>query len=83
MYLATACDNNMHLILRRHLLDNLDDKPADETERAPMKNKTSFSHCFFILTHSACPVSGPLHRLATVQQALSSPWHMHNAIAAD
>ena len=59
-------------ILRRHLLDNLDDKPADETERAPMKNKISFSYCFFILTHRASPVSGPLHRLATAQQAFSS-----------
>ena len=59
-------------MLRRHLLDNLDDKPADETERAPMKNKISFSYCFFILTHRASPVSGPLHRLATAQQAFSS-----------
>ena len=59
-------------LLRRHLLDNLDDKPADETERAPMKNKISFSYCFFILTHRASPVSGPLHRLATAQQAFSS-----------
>ena len=32
--------------LRRHLLDNLDDKPPDETERAPMKNKISFSIVF-------------------------------------
>ena len=24
-----------HYVLRRHLLDNLDDKPADETERTP------------------------------------------------
>ena len=53
--------------IRRHLLDNLDDKPTDETERAPMKNKISFSYCFFILTHWANPVSGPLHRLATAQ----------------
>ena len=36
---------------RRHLLDNLDDKPADETERALVKNKISFPYYFFILTH--------------------------------
>ena len=60
-------------MIRRHLLDNLDDKPADETERAPMKNKISFSYCFFILTHRASPVSGPVPRLATVQQAFQAP----------
>ena len=54
--------------LRRHLLDNLDDKPADETERAPMKNKISFCYCFFILSYRASPVSGSLHRLVIVQQ---------------
>ena len=69
--------------VRRHLLDNLDDKPTDETERPPMKNKISFSYCFFILTYRASPVSGPLHRLATVQQAFLSAWYMHNARAAD
>ena len=69
--------------IRRHLLDNLDDKPTYETERAPMKKKSAFPIVFFILTHRACPVSGPLHRLATVQQVFLSAWYMHNATAAD
>ena len=56
---------------RRHLLDNLDDKPADETERALVKNKISFPYYFFILTHRASLVSGPLHRLA---KELSAFW---------
>ena len=66
-----------------HLLDNLDDKPTDETERAPIKKKISFAYCFFILTHRASPVSGLQHRLATVQQTFWSAWYMHNATAAD
>ena len=65
----------------RHLLDNLDDKPADE--RAPVKNKISFPYCFFILTHRASPVSGPLHRLAKELSAFWSAWYMHNATEAD
>ena len=31
---------------RRHLLDNLDDKPANETERALVKNKSAFPIIF-------------------------------------
>ena len=71
--------------IRGHLLDNLDDKPTDENGRAAEKNeKSAFSIVFFfILTHQACSVSGPLHRLATVQQASLSAWHMHNVTAAD
>ena len=69
--------------IRRYLLDNLDDKPADETERAPVKNKISFPYCFFILTHRASPVSGPLHRLAKELSAFWSAWYMHNATEAD
>ena len=71
------------IIIRRQLLDNLDDKPADETKRAPMKKKIKFPYCFVILTHRASPVSGPLHRLATEQPGFSSAWYMHNATAAD
>ena len=68
--------------IRQHLLDNLDDKPANETERALMK-KIQLSLLFFILTHRVSPVSGPMHRLTIVQQAFSSTWYMHNATAAD
>ena len=70
-------------LLRRRLLDNLDDKRADETKRAPMKKKIRFPYCFFILTHRASPGSFPLHRLATEQPGFSSAWYMHNATAAD
>ena len=73
----------MFFVVKRHLLDNLDDKSADETERAPIKKKFSLLYCFFILIHRASPVSGPLHRLATGQQAFLSAWYMHNATAAD
>ena len=79
-----ACECKVDLAkVRQHLLDNLDDKPTDETERAPMKKKISFPYCFFILTHRVSPVSGPMHRLAIVQHAFSSTWYMHDAIAAD
>ena len=47
------------------------------------KIKSAFPIVFFILPYPASPVSGPLHRLATVQQAFSSAWYMHNATAAD
>ena len=70
-------------LIRRHLLDNLDDKPTDETERAPVKNKISFPYCFFILTHRASPVSGPLHRLAKELSDFLSAWYMHNATKSD
>ena len=38
------------MTIRRHLLDNLDDKPSHETARAHEK-KISFPYCFLILTH--------------------------------
>ena len=64
-HFAVPCFASCAIVsIRRHLLDNLDDKPTDETERAPVKNKISFPYCFFIQTHPASPVSGPLHRLA-------------------
>ena len=71
------------MCIGRHLLDNLDDKLADETERAPMKKKSAFPIVFFILTHRASPISGLLHRLSAGQQAFLSAWYMHNATAAD
>ena len=48
-----------------------------------MKKKYQLSLLFFILTHQASPLSGPLHRLATVQQPFASAWYKHNATAAD
>ena len=76
---------HLHFInlIRRHLLDNLDEKPVDETKTVPMKKKIRFPYWFFILTHQASPVSGPLHRLATEQPGFSNAWYMHNATAAD
>ena len=47
-HIVVSIDIYMYCIVRRHLLDNLDDKPADETQRAPVKNKISFPYCFFL-----------------------------------
>ena len=34
--------------LRQHLLENLDDNPADGTERPPVKKKISFAHLYIM-----------------------------------
>ena len=36
------------IVLRRHLLENLDDNPADGTERPPVKKKISFAHLYIM-----------------------------------
>ena len=51
--------------------------------KEPHEKKNQVSLLFFYSHPGASPVSGPLHRLATVQQALWSAWYMHNATAAD
>ena len=34
--------------IRRHLLENMDDNPADGTERPPVKKKVSFAHLYIM-----------------------------------
>ena len=41
-----ALRGSLTLIIRWHLLDNLDDKPVDETKRAQMKKKSGFPIMF-------------------------------------
>ena len=47
--------------VRRHLLENLDDNPADGTEKTSGEKKKSALPTYILFNHSEPIFSGPLH----------------------